>query len=110
MYDGSKSSSQFITWFSRMFNRSRFQVIFQFFHIVDTTELSTSGQPGYDPCSRFKPLVDPMNRVSRFQFIPSKNFSINESMVSTKAHSQLLVIKCSTSIWMTTNLSNFERK
>lgn len=31
-----------------------------------------------------------MNRLSKFYFTPDKNLSIDESMVSTKTHSQLL--------------------
>lgn len=73
-----------------MFNRNRFQAILNFFHLVDTSKLPLPRQPNYDPCARFQPLIDHMNQVSKFYFTPSQNISIDESMVGTKAHSQLL--------------------
>jgi len=85
-----RTSSQFIPWFTRMFNRNRFQCILKFFHMIDTTNLPRSGQPNYDPCERFQTLVDHVNRVSRHHYVPHEKLSIDESMVSTKGHSQLL--------------------
>lgn len=85
-----RTSSQFTPWFTRMFNRNRFQAILQFFHVTDSTNLPKPGQIGYDPCARFQPLIDHFNSVSKFHFTPDKNIAIDESMVSTKGHSQLL--------------------
>lgn len=85
-----RTSSQFTPWFTRMFNRNRFQAILQFFHVTDTTNLPKPGQIDYDPCARFQPLIDHFNSVSKFHFTPDKNIAIDESMVSTKGHSQLL--------------------
>ncbi|KAG8269639.1 zinc finger protein [Homalodisca vitripennis] len=84
------SQSQIIPWFSRMFTRNRFQAILQFFHLVDTRNLPKPNENGYDPCTRFKPLVDHMNRVSKLHFTPGQNISVDESMIATKSHSQLL--------------------
>lgn len=86
----STSSSQFIPWFGRMFNRNRFQGILTFFHMVDTSNLPRPGQPGYDPCARFQPLVEHANRISKLYFSPGQYLSIDESMISTKKPSQLL--------------------
>ncbi|XP_039298151.1 piggyBac transposable element-derived protein 4-like [Nilaparvata lugens] len=83
------SSSQHIPYFSRMFTRNRFQAILQFFHMVDTTQIPKSGDPNYNPCARFEPLVDHVNRLFRNYFIPGKNISIDESIIALKAHTQL---------------------
>lgn len=85
-----KISSQFSPWFARMFSRNRFQAILKFFHMVDTSNIPRSRQPGYDPCARFQCLIDHANRVSKHHFVPNQNLSVDESMVSTKTHSQLL--------------------
>jgi hypothetical protein len=84
------NSSQYIPWFGKMFTRNQFQAILQFFHMVDTHELPTPGQPNYDPCARFNPLVEHMNRLANHHYTPEKQLSIDESMVGTKTHSQLL--------------------
>lgn len=84
------SQSQVIPWFSRMFTRNRFQAILKFFHLVDTKDLPRPKENGYDPCARFNPLVEHMNQVSKLYFTPDKNLSIDESMIATKNHSQLL--------------------
>lgn len=83
-------SSQYIPWFGRMFTRNRFQAILQFFHLVDTRNLPKPREPNYDPCARFNPLVEHVNRLFKFYFTPGQNLSIDESMISTKIRSQLL--------------------
>ncbi|KAG8261581.1 zinc finger protein [Homalodisca vitripennis] len=83
------SSSQFIPWFPRMFTRNRFQAILRFLHMVDTVPLAKPGEPDYDACARFKPLIDHVNRVFKFHFSPGQNLAIDESIISSKSHSQL---------------------
>lgn len=84
------SSSQSIPWFQNMFSRSRFQLLLRFFHIVDNTKLASPGQPNYDPCAKFQPLVDHANRLFRFHFTPHQYISVDESLVGTKNHTQIL--------------------
>lgn len=83
------SSSQYIPYFSRMFSRDRFQAILQFFHMVDTSNLAKPGEPNYNPCARFDPLIDHVNRLFRHYFTPDKNLSIDESIIASKAQTQL---------------------
>lgn len=83
------SSSQYIPWFSRMFTRNRFQAILRFLHMVDTVPLAKPGQPNYDACARFQPLIDHVNRVFKFHFTPDQNLAIDESIISSKSHTQL---------------------
>ncbi|XP_068085866.1 piggyBac transposable element-derived protein 4-like, partial [Anabrus simplex] len=81
----------FITpWFGEMFSRNRFQLILKFFHLVDNSKLSPPGSPNYDPCARFQPLVDHANRLFRHHYTPHQQLSIDESLVGTKCHTQLL--------------------
>uniref|UniRef100_A0A1B6J5P2 PiggyBac transposable element-derived protein domain-containing protein n=1 Tax=Homalodisca liturata TaxID=320908 RepID=A0A1B6J5P2_9HEMI len=82
-------SSHPIPWFPRIFTRNRFQAILQFFHMVDCSNLPKSGQPNYDPCARFNPLVDHVNRLFKHYFVPGQKLSVDESMISTKSNSQL---------------------
>lgn len=82
--------SQYSPWFGNMFTHNRFQAILQFFHMADSNDLPTPGQPDYDPCARFNPLVEHMNRLGKHYYTPEKQQSIDESMVGTKTHSQLL--------------------
>lgn len=89
MYWNTKSS-QHIPWFGKMFARNRFESILKFFHMVDTTNLPKPKEPGYDPCARFNPIVDHANYVFRRYYTPNKQLSIDESLVGTKNHSQLL--------------------
>lgn len=77
-------------WFGKQFTRNRFQDILSYFHLVDTSNLPKPKEPNYDPCSRFQPLIDQMNTVSRHHFTPGKYLSIDESIVPTKSHNPMM--------------------
>lgn len=86
----STSSSQHIPWFSAMFTRNRFQSILTFFHMVDTSNLPKPGTRTYDPCARFQVLIEHSNRLAKHYFTPYMSLSVDESMIGTKNHTQLL--------------------
>ena len=52
----------FMSWFSTVMSRNRFQLLLKFVHLVDNTRIPAHGQPGYDPTDKFKPLVEYANR------------------------------------------------
>uniref|UniRef100_A0A1B6H1M9 PiggyBac transposable element-derived protein domain-containing protein n=1 Tax=Cuerna arida TaxID=1464854 RepID=A0A1B6H1M9_9HEMI len=84
------SDSQHCPWYGKMFSRARFESILQFFHMVDNSKLAKVGEPGYDPCAKFLPLLETVNRLFRLYYTPHRELSIDESLVGTKSHSQLL--------------------
>lgn len=84
------SPSQHFPWFSNMFSRNRFQLILKFFHLVDNTNFPRPGEPDYDPCAKVQPIIDHANSVFRHHYIPHQELSIDESLVGTKNHTQLL--------------------
>lgn len=77
-------------WFRSMFSRNRFQLILKFFHLVDNKNLAGPGQPGYDPCAKFQPLIDHANALFRHHYVPHQQLSVDESLVGTKNHTQLM--------------------
>ncbi|PNF29783.1 hypothetical protein B7P43_G10690 [Cryptotermes secundus] len=84
----STSPSQNVPWFRNMFSRDRFQLILKFFHLVDNKNLAGPRQPGYDPCAKFQPLIDQAN--SLFHYVPHQQLSVDESLVGTTNHTQLM--------------------
>lgn len=86
----SKKLSQETPWFGKMFSRIRFETILKFFHMIDTRNLPKPKQPGYDPCARFSPLIDHANRMFRLHYTPNQQLSIDESLIGTKNHTQLI--------------------
>jgi hypothetical protein len=73
-----------------MFPGDRFQLILKFFHMVDNKNLAAPGEPGYAPCAKFQPLVDRANMVFRHHYTPHQQLSVDESLVGTKNHTQLM--------------------
>lgn len=86
------TKSQMLPWFSRMMPKKNFQAILKFFHMrVNTRNFPRPNHQGSpNPCNRFQPLVDHMSWMAKMYFTPGANLSVDESMVATKAHSQLL--------------------
>ncbi|KAI4476442.1 hypothetical protein M0804_013570 [Polistes exclamans] len=76
-----------IPWFGKMFARDRFQLILKFFHLIDNSNLASSGNSDYDPCDKFNFLVDYANKIFQEQYTPHRQLSIDESSVGTHCHS-----------------------
>lgn len=58
--------------------------------MVDNSKLAKPGEPGYDPCAKFTPLLEAVNRLFRLYYTPHRELSIDKSLVGTKSRSQLL--------------------
>ena len=70
-----------------MFSRDHFQIILRFFHMVNNSNPPASGEPGYDPCAKFVYYV---NTVFRHHYTPHQQLNVDESLVDTKSHTQLM--------------------
>jgi hypothetical protein len=84
------TSSQATLCFNKMFSRNRFESIYSFFHLVNNASLSKVNEPGYDPCAKFEPIMSHVNNVFRFHYTPNEFLSVDESLVGTKNHIQLM--------------------
>ncbi|XP_017759466.1 PREDICTED: piggyBac transposable element-derived protein 4-like, partial [Eufriesea mexicana] len=82
-------NSRTIPWFRRMFSRNRFQQILKYFHLVDNSLCFPPSHEKYDPCVKFKPLVEHANRVFKLHYKPHKELSIDESLIGTLCHSSI---------------------
>jgi len=58
--------------------------------MVDNKNLAVPGKPGYDTCAKFRPLVDHANTVFRHYYTTHQQLTVDESLVGTKNHTQLL--------------------
>lgn len=85
----STTESQSMPWFGMIMPRNRFELLLKFFHLT-RTNLPRPNQAGYDPCSRFQPIIDQLNVVSQQHYVPSQQLSIDESLVGTKNKTQLM--------------------
>ncbi|PNF31176.1 hypothetical protein B7P43_G15164, partial [Cryptotermes secundus] len=85
----STSPSQNVPWFRNMFPRDHFQLILKFFHLVDNKNLAGPRQPGYDPCTKFQPLIDHANTLFHHHYVPHQ-LNVDESLVGNKNHTQLM--------------------
>lgn len=76
--------TQSTPFFAKVMPCNRFQIILKFFHIVDVNKLIPRGNPGYDPCGRFQPIIDHANRMFKHYYYPTQALSVDESLVGTK--------------------------
>ncbi|XP_069131650.1 piggyBac transposable element-derived protein 4-like [Argopecten irradians] len=86
-YWNSRLPSQRSDWFHQTMSRNRFQNILKFIHITDYQQMVGREHAAYDPASRFRPLVNFVNRQFLRFVIPKRELCVDESLVSTKAHS-----------------------
>ena len=76
--------------FSDVMSRDRFSVILKFFHLNDSSKFIPKGSPGYDPLYKLRPLLEPLLRNFRSNFIIGKELSVDEQMVSYKGRLSFL--------------------
>jgi hypothetical protein len=60
-----------------------------FFHLVNNG-LPGPKEPDSDPCARYEPLVDHVNRVLRHHNTPHQEITVNESLAGTKNKTSLM--------------------
>ena len=69
-------------WFRSILPRNRFKQIVRFFHMIDNT---TRLDHPDDKLFKVRPLVDSLLDKCKKHFHPSRNLSIDESIIGTKA-------------------------
>jgi hypothetical protein len=52
--------------------------------MVDNSNLSAPGEPGYNPCATFQPLVEHANGVYRHYYTPHQQLSVDKSLAGMK--------------------------
>ncbi|XP_023213149.1 piggyBac transposable element-derived protein 3-like [Centruroides sculpturatus] len=72
------------SWFREMLSKQRFCQLVSFFHVVDESKLPGRGESGYDPCAKFQPLLNHLNRVSQHHYTPHQEISIDEIYLGFK--------------------------
>lgn len=85
----STTSSQATPWFPSLMPRERFQLIMKFFQLV-RTPMPVPGDPDYNPCARFDPIVQVANETFKQYYVPRKELSVDESLIGTKNKTQLM--------------------
>ena len=70
--------------------RNRFQLIMKFLHFNDNSNQIPRGQPGHDRLFKIRPFLSKL--IANFQqmYVPSRNISIDESMIGFKGRISFL--------------------
>jgi hypothetical protein len=76
--------SQATPWFGKTFTKHCFS------HLVNNNRFPGPGEPDYDPCARYQPLMDHANRVLRHYYTPHQEITVNESLAGTKNKTSLM--------------------
>ena len=70
--------------FRKIMSRDRFAMILKFFHVNDSSKYIRRGENGYDPLYKIRPLLESLLRNFQMSYIPNKQLSLDEAMVSFK--------------------------
>ncbi|KAJ8316757.1 hypothetical protein KUTeg_005703 [Tegillarca granosa] len=89
-YWNNTQKSQVTSWFHKVMSRNRFQLIFKFLQLVDNKKLPSREIPLYRPDSKFKPLIDFVNRMFKNFYVPRKEICIDESLVASRERTSML--------------------
>ena len=73
-----------------MFTRDRFQLLLQFFHVVDNSSIPPRDSPNYDPAAKFMPVFNHVNKVFKAHYLPGQFLSVDESLVGTRGRSKII--------------------
>lgn len=69
---------------SSVMPRIRFQQLMQFLHLNDNSTAKPSGQPGYDPLHKVRPVLDNfMSRCGKY-YVPGPRLTVDEAMIKYK--------------------------
>ena len=76
--------------FSSLLSRDRFLLLLKFLHLVDNTKQVARDQPGYDKLFKLRLFMDPLIKSFQRMFVPQKQLSIDEAMISFKGRLSFL--------------------
>lgn len=71
-------------YFGKVMPFWEYNLINRMLHLSDNSKEVPKGQPGFDPWSKVRPILDRLNLLSKRFYVPSRNISIDESMIGVK--------------------------
>ena len=74
----------------KVLSRDRFQLISKFLHLSDNSTYVTRGQDGHDRLYKIRPLITYLISSFKNSYIPDRELSVDESMVSYKGRLSFL--------------------
>jgi len=75
--------------FRQVFTRDRYLYLFYNVHMVDNSTALPCDDPSHDRLFKIRPLITKLNETFQEAYSPSKNVSVDESMVRFKGRSSL---------------------
>jgi len=73
--------------------RDRFEIILQYLHVADNSCLLPSGDPNCDKLFKIRPMLDHLIQQWQSAYHPSRDVSVDESIVAFKGRSHMIVYK-----------------
>jgi hypothetical protein len=77
-------------FFPSVMSRNQYQVRSSMLHFNDNTNLVPRGQDGYDQLFKIRPLVDALLWRFRLGIVPTRELSIDESMMAFKGRTSMI--------------------
>lgn len=74
---------------AKAFTKTRFKKILENIHLNDNETAQPKGSPGYDELHILRPLIEHLNANFKKKYVPSNQYSVDESMVPFKGRSSL---------------------
>lgn len=74
---------------AKAFTKTRFKKILENIHLNDNETAQPKGSPGYDKLHKLRPLIEHLNANFKKKYVPSNQYSVDESMVPFKGRSSL---------------------
>lgn len=71
-------------FFNSTMNANLFFLIHRMLHISNITSEKQKGEVGFDPWCKIREVLDKVNHSSKAFYVPSRNISIDESMIGMK--------------------------
>ena len=68
----------------QIIKRDRFSLLLKFLHLNDNSKYVKKGQEGHDPLFKVRPFFDPLIKNFQLAYYPSRELSIDESMIGFK--------------------------
>lgn len=76
--------SQETPFFGKVMPFWEYNLVNRMLHLCDNTQQVQRAQPNFDPWFKVRSILDQINVVSRRHYIPSRNVSIDESLIGMK--------------------------
>ena len=77
-------------WFGQVMPRDRFYLINRYLHFNDNDDQVDREHPLYDKLLKLRPIIERVQKSFQQHYTPSRNVSIDEQMIGTKARISFL--------------------